>query len=120
MSKLYKKVNFSANFKKSLFLFLFIFLLNFSSAFAQSTVVDNDLIENSENGDTSTNTTVTTSSTNSNVNFILWFMGTKEDPNKVISNDGLYTKKQVISSGTVPNHLLLRILLRKTVNSKFC
>jgi hypothetical protein len=32
----------------------------------------------------------------------------------------MYTKNQVISTGTVPNHLLMKTLLKKTINSKFC
>jgi hypothetical protein len=57
---------------------------------------------------------------NSNTNFILWFMGTKVGPNKTMSNEGMYTKNQIISTGTVPNHLLMKTLLKKTINSKFC
>jgi hypothetical protein len=54
----------------------------------------------------------------SNANFILWFMGTKVGPSK--TNEGMFTKNQVISTGTAPNHLLMKTLLKKTVNSKFC
>jgi len=57
---------------------------------------------------------------NSNTNFILWFMGTKVSPAKTRSNEGIYTKNQIISTGTAPNHLLMKTLLKKTVNSKFC
>jgi hypothetical protein len=57
---------------------------------------------------------------NSNANFILWFMGTKVGPSKTISNEGMYTKNQIISTGTVPNHLLMKTLLKKTINLKFC
>lgn len=57
---------------------------------------------------------------NSNSNFILWFMGTKVGPAKTISNEGMYTKNQIISTGTVPNHLLMKTLLKKTINLKFC
>jgi hypothetical protein len=57
---------------------------------------------------------------NSNTNFILWFMGTKVGPTKTTSNEGMYTKNQIISTGTVPNRLLMKTLLKKTVNLKFC
>jgi hypothetical protein len=55
---------------------------------------------------------------NSNTNFILWFMGTKVGPSK--TKGGMYTKNQIISTGTAPNHLLMKTLLKKTVNLKFC
>lgn len=59
-------------------------------------------------------------SINSNMNFILWFMGTKERFNKSFPNDGMYTKKQIITSGAAPNHLLMKTLLKKTINLKLC
>jgi len=122
MSEFFEKFNGNKKILNFVLPFLFIFLLNGSSAFAQSKVANNDSTENLEESNTSidnTNTTTTTTE-NSNVNFILWFMGTKEAPNKAISNDAMYTKKQIISSGTVPNHLLMKTLLKKTVNIKFC
>ncbi|WP_268849078.1 hypothetical protein [Flavobacterium aestivum] len=55
---------------------------------------------------------------NSNTNFILWFMGTKVAPSK--TKEGVYTKNQIISTGIAPNHLLMKTLLKKTMNSKVC
>jgi hypothetical protein len=62
---------------------------------------------------------VSVSNNNSNVNFILWFMGTKEDVNSKISNDSS-TKKSFLTSGREPNHLLLKTLLKKAINTKTC
>ena len=56
---------------------------------------------------------------NSNVNFILWFMGTKENISNDFSAQGLYSKKTLITSGREPNHLLIKTLL-KTLNIKSC
>lgn len=56
---------------------------------------------------------------NSNVNFILWFMGTKEDMAKTFSNDG-NSKKSFMTSGREPNHLLVKTLLKKALNIKSC
>lgn len=57
---------------------------------------------------------------NSNVNFILWFMGTKEDVSKSFSDDGMYSKKSFLTSGRQPNHLLVKTLLKKALNIKSC
>lgn len=57
---------------------------------------------------------------NSNVNFILWFMGTKEDMGKTFSDDGMYSKKSFLTSGREPNHLLVKTLLKKALNIKSC
>ncbi|MBF4471061.1 hypothetical protein [Flavobacterium sp. HJJ] len=57
---------------------------------------------------------------NSNVNFILWFMGTKEDVSKPFSDDGMYSKKSFLTSGRQPNHLLVKTLLKKALNIKSC
>lgn len=57
---------------------------------------------------------------NSNVNFILWFMGTKEDIGKTLSNDDVYSKKSFLTSGREPNRLLVKTLLKKAINIKSC
>lgn len=53
---------------------------------------------------------------NSNVNFILWFMGSKQDPNTTISSEGNNTRKQIMTSGTAPNRLLIKTFLKKAVS----
>ena len=63
---------------------------------------------------------VSNSAVNSNVNFILWFMGTKEDMGKTFSDDGMYSKKSILTSGREPNHLLIKTLLKKALNIKSC
>lgn len=54
--------------------------------------------------------------TTSNMNFILWFMGSKQDPNTTISKEGINTKKQIKTSGMAPNRLLIKAFLKKAVN----
>lgn len=63
---------------------------------------------------------VSNSILNSNVNFILWFMGTKEDVNKTTLDDVIYSKKSIITSGREPNRLLIKTLLKKALNIKSC
>lgn len=63
---------------------------------------------------------VSNSAVNSNVNFILWFMGTKEDMGKTFSNDDVYSKKSFLTSGREPNRLMVKTLLKKALNIKSC
>lgn len=56
------------------------------------------------------------SSSAANMNFVLWFMGSKQDPNAKALPAGVNTKKQFMTSGTVPNRLLIRAFLKKAVN----
>lgn len=109
---------------KNNFFFLILILLIFSSTtkvFAQTAgfeistlevLIKNDLvIENPVN---------VSNSENSNVNFILWFMGTKEDVGNSYSDTGVYSKKNFMISGREPNRLLVKTLLKKTLNIKSC
>ncbi|HRN43786.1 MAG TPA: hypothetical protein PLH20_03160, partial [Flavobacterium sp.] len=59
---------------------------------------------------------VSISSSSNNMNFVLWFMGSKLDPNSTISSEGTNTKKQIITSGVAPNRLLIKAFLKKAVN----
>ena len=103
--------------KKSsnIFVLLAIILLSNVSVFGQSTenIVDASATEvvsavKQEN--------VSTISSSNTMNFVLWFMGSKQDPNNVISTEGTNTKKQVITSGTAPNRLLIKAFLKKAVS----
>jgi hypothetical protein len=53
---------------------------------------------------------------NSNMNFVLWFMGSKQDPNGTISAEGNNAKKKIMTSGIAPNRLLIKAFLKKAVN----
>jgi hypothetical protein len=44
---------------------------------------------------------------NSNIEFVLWFMGSKQNPNSTISTEGINTK-QIITSG-MANRLLIKL-----------
>jgi hypothetical protein len=96
-------------------LFVFILLSNVS-VFAQSStknVVDVNSLEINANKKTE-NASIGSSS--NNMNFVLWFMGSKQDPNSTISTEGTNTKKQIITSGVAPNRLLIKSFLKKAVN----
>lgn len=102
-------------------LVMFVFFAG-STVFAQECRFEISSIEVSvgKNDDAIAPVKVSTTELNSNMNFILWFMGTKEDVNSTRSNDSFYSKKSIITSGREPNHLLLKTLLKKAINIKSC
>jgi len=64
----------------------------------------------------SANVKVESSRATSNMEFALWFMGTKQDPNSTLSVEGTNAKKLIITSGMAPNRLLIKAFLKKVVN----
>ena len=65
-----------------------------SSSFAQTT---NTVAEMNQTDVTSTKTeNVSATTTSNSMNFVLWFMGSKQDPNKTINHEGTTAKKQII------------------------
>ncbi|AOW09459.1 hypothetical protein [Flavobacterium gilvum] len=110
------------NQKQFLFLILFVFFTG-SVAFAQNATANsslNEVLINPNDNAVGTATSKVSSELNSNMNFILWFMGTKEDVNSAKSSERFYTKKSILTSGREPNHLLLKTLLKKTINNESC
>jgi hypothetical protein len=98
---------------KSISLILFFVLFANFSVFAQSkeSLVSIDNFEK-----ISVAESVESSSVSSNMNFVLWFMGSKQDPNTVISSDKTNAKKQIMTSGMAPNRLLIKTFLKKAIN----
>ncbi|WP_426095929.1 hypothetical protein [Flavobacterium sp. DSR2-3-3] len=96
-------------------LFVFILVSN-TFTFAQNTknLAEINTIEVTDSATRQDN--VSTVSTSNTMNFVLWFMGSKQDPNSTIYSEGTNTKKQVITSGTAPNRLLIKAFLKKAVN----
>jgi hypothetical protein len=67
--------------------------------------------------ETVTSDKATTTTTNTTINFVSWFMGTKQTPATIQSNDfSTSTKKQMINSGIAPNRLLIKTFLKKATN----
>jgi hypothetical protein len=94
-----------------LFMFVFIALFNVSAfgqgmekeiVFDSATKIVSDIKEER--------------SSTSNMDFVLWFMGSKQDPNSTISTEGINTKKKIMTSGLAPNRLLIKAFLKKAVN----
>jgi hypothetical protein len=111
------------NIKILFFIVILVSIFSNTSAVAQNVSFSNssEEIVINQNGNTADTAPVrvSTSVSNSNVNFILWFMGTKEDLNSNNSNES-YSKKSILTSGREPNHLLLKTLLKKAINIKSC
>ena len=97
------------------FLFLVFIVVSNTSGFAQTTknILD---VSTTEVIAITKQDIVSTVSTSNSMNFVLWFMGSKQDPNSAMSKEGINTKKQVITSGTAPNRLLIKAFLKKAVN----
>jgi hypothetical protein len=124
MKRAFKIVKMKNNKIQFWVLFIFVFFAS-SGVFAQKAdfEVSSNEVSINNNGTidgTTTPVKASTSELNSNMNFILWFMGTKEDVNGTKSSDSFYSKKSILTSGREPNHLLMKTLLKKAVNSKSC
>ena len=101
--------NTNSKLTQSIFFFMLFFMFSFSG-FAQSQSIDfNGKAE-------STNVKLESSRATSNMEFALWFMGTKQDPNSTLSTESTNAKKLIITSGIAPNRLLIRAFLKKVVN----
>jgi hypothetical protein len=102
-----------------------VFMLLFtSSVFAQTASSNtNDSVTSIEKSEIA-NTNIEmnsmkqqSNSVGSNMNFILWFMGSNQNPNSnVIPTGSSAKKKQFMTSGTEPNRLLIKAFLKKAVN----
>lgn len=116
------KRNDSKKFSIIVMMFVCVLLSNVS-VFGQTTVESNtaqtETIQDEEvvnsNVEMSTIKQDATSSA-TNMNFVLWFMGSKQTPNANAVPAGANTKKQFITSGSAPNRLLIRAFLKKAVN----
>ena len=104
------------NKSKNMILILFVFacaLLFSVSGYSQSAVGVSTGAVVTELGNDVKQENVKTSN---NLEFVLWFMGSKQDPNTTISAEGINTKKQIMTSGIAPNRLLIKAFLKKAVN----
>ena len=95
-----------------LILLAFILLSNvaiFGQTVAQKNSNSNNTIEsNLVEKETTSNT--------SNMNFVIWFMGSKQNPSTTIIPAGENTRKQFMTSGLAPNRLLIKAFLKKAVD----
>lgn len=107
------------NKKSSIIFMIFVFMiLSNVAVFGQTTINNNVVLNNTIENNTAENNIgkEESTTTSSNMNFVLWFMGSKQDPNVKISPAGENTRRQFISSGLAPNRLLIKAFLKKAVN----
>lgn len=105
--------------KNSMFLVLFfvVFLLSSSRTFGQTAVATAEVC------DTVAVSVVTESAVafESDVDFVNWFMGSKQTQNISKSSETSTTisrKKQIISSGVTPNKVLYRTFMKRVISQE--
>ena len=102
--------------KKSniIFMILFFILISNATVFGQTTINNKAVLNNTiVNSTAESNSGKEEATTSSNMNFLPWFMGTKQNPNVKISPEN--TRRQFISSGLAPNRLLINAFLKKAL-----
>jgi hypothetical protein len=114
----------NGNKKNTIIFMMFVcLLLSNVTVFGQTAVENNNVqsttIENNEIVNTTTEISSMkqeAASNASNMNFVLWFMGSKQTPNATTVPAGTTAKKQFMTSGTAPNRILIKAFLKKAVN----
>jgi len=107
---------------RNLIMVIAFILLSIGTSFGQ-TATENNLVQTNIVENNIVNTTIEinaakqeTTSANSNMNFVLWFMGSKQTPNATTLPIGTTAKRQFMTSGTAPNRLLIKAFLKKAIN----
>ncbi|MFC6876703.1 hypothetical protein ACFQZF_06695 [Flavobacterium myungsuense] len=99
-----------------------LFVLIVSSSFTMVGQNKNEVASKSETfqvvaSDDTVAASQSNETTNTSMNFVSWFMGTKQTPNANQSGDAAVSqKKQIINSGIAPNRLLIKAFLKKASN----
>lgn len=114
----------NGNKKNRIVFMMFICVLLSNVAVFGQTMVENSTVQSTtiEHNEIANTTTEISSirqeatSNASNMSFVLWFMGSKQDPNAKALPAGINTKRQFMTSGTAPNRLLIKAFLKKAVN----
>jgi hypothetical protein len=97
-------------------LLVFVCALLFSVSGYSQTSIGSQIVSSLDEVTVSTEVKAENARTSNNMEFVQWFMGTKQDPNTTISTEGTNTKKQIMTSGIAPNRLLIKAFLKKAVN----
>ncbi len=91
-------------------------------SFGQESEV-NSIVENNETTE-ATNSIKADVTKTANYNFVLWFMGAKQNPinntTSEFNNTKINPKNQIMTSGLAPNRLLIKAFLKKAVNFETC
>ena len=115
-----QNTNTKNSFSRIGFVVLVLFLLSSVGMVGQNvqpTVVTSTTTLTVASSDEVVATAQTTTTTNTTMNFVSWFMGTKQTPsNNQSSEFSTNSKKQMIQSGIAPNRLLIKAFLKKATN----
>ena len=93
-----------------------MFLLSGSSMSAQNVKEVSVGVENTISSDDTATVSQNNVSESTTMNFVSWFMGTKQTPNANSGTEAIGTKKQMINLGIAPNRLLIKAFLKKASN----
>jgi hypothetical protein len=99
-----------------LILSIFVCALLFSVAGYSQNTVSSSIASSTDEVTVTSEVKAESARTSTNMEFVQWFMGTKQDPNSTIPSEGINTKKQIMTSGIAPNRLLIKAFLKKAVN----
>lgn len=109
--------------KGTIFMVLLLVLMSGFAVYGQTTEENKNVQTSTIKNNEIVNNTIEIStikqeaaSDTSNMNFVLWFMGSKQTPNATAVPAGTTAKKQFMTSGTAPNRLLIKAFLKKAVN----
>lgn len=115
--------NSSKRAKLRVFVLLVLLVLSSMGVFGQSTATENnsqELVEMLQTETPAIQPQADIVSLESKMDFMGWFMGTKQNQNSAITPDNAKasqsTKKQIISSGITPNKVLYRTFIKKVMN----
>ena len=95
---------------------VFVCALLFSVSGYSQTTASSAIASSIDEVTTTTEVKAESARVSTNMEFVQWFMGSKQDPNSTISTEGINTKKQIMTSGIAPNRLLIKAFLKKAVN----
>lgn len=108
---------------RNLIMVIAFVLLSIGTSFGQTATESNSVQANSTENITIVNSSIEintakqqATTANSNMNFVLWFMGSKQTPNATTLPIGTTAKRQFMTSGTAPNRLLIKAFLKKAIN----
>ena len=97
---------------KSLLIFVFVLLSHITVSAQTKIDASAEKALNSQNKVDN----VSVDSSTTTINFVLWFMGTKQEPIIKFPTENSNLKKQMIMSGRAPNRLLMKAFLKKVIN----
>lgn len=112
--------NFLVENRNRLLFFFVLFLLSSIGMFGQTNSsqkvsLDKECLVSQESNSVLAN--------DSQIDFVNWFMGSKQsqmidENSETTSNNKVSTKKQIISSGIIPNRVLYKTFVKKVISSE--